>query len=146
MKAEPETLRLAEHIKAGLSETAWEGIHRWFWRAKIQAIEKADISEIDLAGLPNADDGYMMPFIEVFPSGLSLDFAYEGAAWVADEQYCVRPGCKCTGLVLTFLQLTDAARRKITWLRDAPAIHHNYRSQATRTMEAGRGKPSCLPG
>ena len=137
LKADAETLRLAEFIQAGLSERAWEELHRWFWTAKIRAIETAEVSEIDLTGLPSAADGLMMPFVEMFPLGLSLYFTYEGASWAGDEQYCVQPGCKCTGLVLTFLQLTDAEGRKIPALRDTPALRYDYRSQATRELKPG---------
>ena len=137
LQAAPETLRLSKLVSAQLSETAWEDLHRWFWTAKIQAIETAEVSEIDITHLPNAGDGHMIPFVEVFPLGLSLNYTFEKAAWAADEQYCVQPKCPCTDLVLSFLMLKDAAGRKITSLRDLPAIRYDYRSQATRQLAPG---------
>ncbi len=86
LQADAETLRLAELVSSRLGETAWEDLHRWFWTAKTQAIETAEVDEIDIADLPSADDGHMIPFIEVFPLGLSLNFTFENAAWAADEQ------------------------------------------------------------
>ncbi|MGO9202928.1 MAG: YecA family protein [Limisphaerales bacterium] len=137
LQADPETLRLAELVSTRLGHTAWEDLHRWFWTAKIQAIETAEVSEIDIVGLPNADDGHLIPFIEVFPLGLSLNFTFENAAWAADEAYCVQPDCRCTEMVLSFFLLREAAGRRATSLRDVPAIRYNYRSQAIRELAPG---------
>jgi hypothetical protein len=137
LKADLETLRLAELISTRLADAAWEELHRWFWIAKIEAIETAEVSEIDIADLPNADDGHMVPFIEVFPLGLSLNFTFANAAWAADEAYCVQPGCDCTQGVLSFLQLKDAAGRVATSLHGVPALRYNYRSQTARQLAAG---------
>jgi len=137
LKADLVTRRLAELILTRLSETAWEDLLRWFWTAKIQAIETAEVSEIDIADLPDADAGRMIPFVEVFPLGLSLNFTFAQADWAADEQYCVQPGCDCTGLVLSFLQLRDAAGRTTKSLRDVPAVRYDYRSQASCELAPG---------
>jgi hypothetical protein len=137
LKADRETLRLAEVISTRLGAAAWEDLHRWFWTAKIEAIETAEVSGIDIADLPNADDGHLIPFVEVFPLGLSLNFPFENAAWAADEQYCVQPGCGCTQTVLSFLQLRDAAGRETTSLRNVPALRYDYRSQATCELAPG---------
>jgi len=55
-------LRLAEVISTRLADAAWEDLHRWFWTARIEAIETAEASEIGIADLPNADDGHHDPF------------------------------------------------------------------------------------
>ena len=86
LKADPETLRQAEVISKQMASTAWDELDRWFWTAKIEAIETAEVADIDINDLPNADDGHLVPFIEVFPLGLSLNFTFEKAAWAADEQ------------------------------------------------------------
>ena len=137
LKADPETFLLADVISTRLADTAWEELHRWFWTAKIEAIETAKVAEIDITDLPNADDGHMIPFIEVFPLGLSLNFTFENGVWAADEQYCVQPGCGCTEIVLSFLHLKDAAGRKTALLRVVPARRYNYRSQASRELAPG---------
>ncbi len=138
LKADPETLSLAEIIGASLTERAWEELHRWFWTAKIQVIEAADVAKIDLTNLPDAEDGLMIPFVKVFPLGLSLHCTFENGCWAADEQYCVHPGCDCAQAVLSFLKLKDATGRKITSLRNVPALRYNYRSQATQELAVGR--------
>ena len=144
LKAEPETLKLAEFIGTRLGDQAWEELHRWFWSAKIKAIETADLSQIDITDLPNADDGHMIPFIEVFPLGLSLNFIFEQSDWAADEAYCVQPGCECTQTVIYFLKLRDASGKKAAALRDVPAIRYNYRSQAIEVLAPGpAGTPSA---
>jgi len=142
LKADPETLRQAEVISKQMAARAWEELDRWFWTAKIEAIETAEVAEIDIHGLPNADDGHLVPFTEVFPLGLSLNFTFEKAAWAADEQYCVQPRCRCTEIVLSFLQLKDATGRRTTSLRDVPALRYDYRSHTSRHLAPG---PSITP-
>jgi hypothetical protein len=137
LKADPETLRQAEVISKQMAARAWEELDRWFWTAKIEAIETAEVAEIDIHGLPNADDGHLVPFTEVFPLGLSLNFTFEKAAWAADEQYCVQPRCRCTEIVLSFLQLKDATGRRTTSLRDVPALRYDYRAHTSRHLAPG---------
>jgi len=142
LKTDPETLRQAEVISKQMAAMAWEELDRWFWTAKIEAIETAEVAEIDIHGLPNADDGHLVPFTEVFPLGLSLNFTFEKAAWAADEQYCVQPRCRCTEIVLSFLQLKDATGRRTTSLRDVPALRYDYRAHTSRHLAPG---PSGTP-
>ena len=142
LKADPETLRQAEVISKQMAARAWEELDRWFWTAKIEAIETAEVAEIDIHGLPNADDGHLVPFTEVFPLGLSLNFTFEKAAWAADERSCVQPRCRCTEIVLSFLQLKDATGRRTTSLRDVPALRYDYRSHTSRHLAPG---PSRTP-
>jgi len=48
-------LRLAEVISTRLADAAWEDLHRWFWTARIEAIETAEVSEIGIAFLQLKD-------------------------------------------------------------------------------------------
>jgi hypothetical protein len=66
LKADPETLHQAEVISKQMASTAWDELDHWFWTAKIEAIERAEVAAIDINDLPNADDGHLVPFIEVF--------------------------------------------------------------------------------
>jgi hypothetical protein len=143
LKADAETLHLSKIVSTGLTDVAWDELHDWFWSAKIEVIQTADIAKIDITDLPHADDGHMVPFVEVFPLGLSLNFQFENASWAADEQYCVQPGCGCTQAALSFLQLKDATGKKTTSLRDAPTLRYDYRSQASQElMPARAGMPA----
>jgi len=142
LKADPAALHQAEVISKQMASTAWDELDHWFWTAKIEAIERAEVAAIDINDLPNADDGHLVPFIEVFPLGLSLNFTFEKAAWAADEQYCVQPRCRCTKIVLSFLQLKDATGRRTTSLRDVPALRYDYRAHTSRHLAPG---PSGTP-
>jgi hypothetical protein len=79
----------------------------------------------------------MVPFVEVFPLGLSLNFTFESAAWAADEQYCVQPKRTCTELVLSFLQLKDSGGTVATTVENVPACRYNYRSRALDMLVPG---------
>lgn len=132
-----EISRLAEFVRTRLDENAWDELLKWFWTAKIQSIEKSDPSEIEIDGLPEAENGEMVPFVEVFPLGLSLNFTFENAAWAAGEQYCVQPECTCRDLVLCFLQLKDPAGTVATTVQNVPACRYNYRSRALNVLAPG---------
>ena len=138
LQADPEALRLSEVVSTGLSKAAWDELERWFWTAKIESIEGADASEIDISHLPNADDGLTIPFTDVFPLGTSLHFEFDGSSWAADEQFCVRPGCRCANAVLSFLRLKDAAGRQYTSFRNVPVIRYDYRTRDSEELERGQ--------
>jgi len=137
LNEDPKTLRLAQLMTEQMTDAVWEELHRWFWTAKIEAIEAAEIDDIDLTDLPDASDGHMIPFVEVFPCGLSLNFTLEQAVWAADEQYCVQLRCKCTQSVLSFLQVKDAAGQRITSLHEVPALCYDYRSRTSQQLTPG---------
>ena len=139
----PESLRLAEIIRAELTDADQQQLREWFLAAKLAIIQATPASEIDITNLPNADDGKMIGFVDVFPCGLALNFNWNNEAWAVDEQYCVQPGCKCKETVLSFLKLMDAAGHKTTALRKTPAIRYSYYSQASKPVARGpAGSPS----
>ena len=139
----PESLRLAEIIRAELTEADERRLREWFLAAKLDIIQTTPASELDITNLPDADDGKMIGFVDVFPCGLALNFNWNNEAWAVDEQYCVQPGCKCKETVLSFLKLMDAAGHKTTEIRDTPALRYNYLTQASKPVAHGAaGSPS----
>jgi hypothetical protein len=137
LKADPETLRLANHLLPRVSDASWQQLHDWFWAAKIEAIERADLADADINDLPDASDGLMVPFVEVFPLGLSLYFEFENALWGGDESYCVQQDCSCTQIVLLFPKFKDADGTVATSLGNLPALRYDYRSHATELLNPG---------
>ena len=139
----PELLRLAEIIRAELTEADQQQLREWFLAVKLASIQTTPTSEIDITDLPDADDGRMIGFVDVFPCGLALNFTSNNEAWAVDEQYCAQPGCHCQETVLSFLKLMDASGRKITVIQDTPSLRYNYRSEAAKPVVRGpAGSPS----
>ena len=57
LKADPKTLRRAKVMSEQMTSLAWEELHRWFWTAKIEAIETAEVADIDIHDLPTPTMG-----------------------------------------------------------------------------------------
>jgi hypothetical protein len=146
LEKEPESLRLAEIIRAGLTEADERQLREWFLAAKLATIQTTPPSEIDITNLPDADDGQMIGFVDVFPCGLALNFTWNNETWAVDEQYCVQPGCKCKETVLSFLKLIDAAGQKTTEIKDPPALRYNYHTQASKPVATGAAGSPSLDG
>jgi hypothetical protein len=143
---EPDALRLAEILRTELTEADQQKLREWFFAAKLVCIQTTPIAEMDMTNLPDADDGKMISFIEVFPLGLALNFTWNQEAWAVDEQYCVKPGCNCQEPVLTFLKLRDAAGRKTTRIKNPPALRYDYQAQTFKPLAAGAAGSPALAG
>ena len=146
VEKEPESLRLAKIIGAELTEADQQQLREWFLAVKLAIIQTTPASEIDITNLPDADDGQMIGFVDVFPFGLALNFTWNNEAWAVDEQYCVQPGCKCKETVLSFLKLMDAAGRKTIKIEDPPAVRYNYHTQASKPVATGAAGSPALDG
>ena len=143
LEKEPESLRLAEILRAELTEADQQQLREWFLAVKVASIQTTPAAEIDITNLPDADDGKMIGFVDVFPCGLALNFTWNNEAWAVDEQYCVQPGCKCKETVLSFLKLMDATGKKTTVIQDTPSLRYNYHTQASKPVAHGpAGSPS----
>jgi len=132
-----ETLRFAEVVRTKLTDAAWGQLYQWFCAAKLEVIQTAKVEEIETNHLPNADDGQMIGFVDVFPLGLALYFPFGNEHWAVDEQYCVQSGCPCTETVLSFLQYEHSTGRNIVHLPNGPALRYNYRSHVASKVEPG---------
>jgi hypothetical protein len=146
LEQEPESLRLAEILRAELTEVDQQRLRAWFLAEKLVCIQTTPVSEIDITDLPDADYGAMIGFVDVFPCGLALNFTWNKEAWAVDEQYCVQPGCDCKETVLSFLKLTDAAGQKATDIKDPPALRYNYHTQASKPVATGAAGSPSLDG
>lgn len=146
-KNDPECQRLAKTIKEQLTEADQQRLRGWYLAEKLELIQTTPVSHIDIADLPDADGGKMIGFVDVFPCGLALDFAFENDVWAVDEQYCVQPDCRCQDTVLSFLKLMDAAGKKTKVVRNPPAIGYNYRTHELRQVApvpSGSPPPDAL--
>jgi hypothetical protein len=139
-----KSLRLAEVIRAGLTEEDQQQLREWYLAEKMRLIHATSLGKTDLTGLPDASDGAMVAFVDVFPLGLALYFNWNQEIWTVFEQYCVQPDCDCKETMLSFIKVKDAEGRKITEAPAPPTLRHNYRTNATRPEpDWPEGRPSA---
>lgn len=146
LEQDPTSLRRAEIIRAELTEADERQLREWFLTTKLAIIQTTPAAEFDITNLPDADDGKMIGFVDVFPCGLALNFTWNHEGWAVDEQYCVQPGCKCKETVLSFLKLIDATGQKTTEIKDPPALRYNYHTQASKLVARGSAGSPSLDG
>ena len=146
LEQDSTSLRLAEILRAELTEAEQQQLREWFLAVKLAIIQTTPAAEIDITNLPDADDGQMVGFVDVFPFGLALNFTWNNEAWAVDEQYCVQLGCECKETVLSFLKLMDAAGQKTTEIKDPPALRYNYHTQASKPVATGAAGSPSLDG
>jgi len=141
-ESDPELRRLAEVVRAELTDADRQRLREWYMAAKLDLILNMPVAHIGIEDLPNADRGEMIGFVDVFPvGGLALNFRHNNEAWAVDEQYCVQPECRCSETVLSFFRLIDAEGRKTECIRQAPTLRYDYLSEATETVERPPGMP-----
>jgi hypothetical protein len=142
LEKDPESFRLGDILSAELTEELRLQMREWFLSTTVAVIQATPIDEFDISGLPDATDGQMIGFVDIFPCGLALNFTWNSEFWAVDEQYCVQSRCTCKETILSFLKLMDAEGNKATSIRGAPALRYNYATHATNTMARG---PSGSP-
>jgi len=60
LEREPESMRLAGDLAAALTPNDWERLYQWLRVSKLEIIEKASSSNVDVRRLPDSADGRMV--------------------------------------------------------------------------------------
>jgi hypothetical protein len=142
LEKDPGSLRLGEILSAELTEDLRFQLREWFLSRKLAVIQTTPLDELDISSLPDATDGQMIGFVDIFPCGLALNFIWNSEFWAVDELYCVQSHCTCKETILSFLKLLDADGNKAASLEDTPALRYNYATHATSNIARG---PSGSP-
>ena len=137
LKEKADSIRLSNDISTALTGEDWAQLYQWMRMSKLTVIQATPLEQIDIRNLPNASDGPLVPFNEVFPWGLYFYFQMHNEIWVAEEHYCVQPECECREIILSFLKLRDAAGVLAKHLENAPAIRYDYRRETAEERSAG---------
>jgi len=112
-------LPLARAVVAGMRPDQWRRMRALFTAGKRRAMEETDLDSLDVVFPPGVvDEGLMVAYDEVFPFAEQLVFSVEDQRWLADDQYCVQPGCRCGEVVFAFFSLA-AAPESVT---DEPGV------------------------
>lgn len=124
----PESAALGRAFVAEADAEEWKWLSDLFRSTKKTQMENVDLEtlKVDLPARVKAAGAQLLPYSAIFPWTDSFRFAYAGAEWFADDQYCVRPGCECTEAGLAFYCATAEGVEPREPLRCAVFLHLDY--------------------
>jgi hypothetical protein len=134
-----EATRLGQAVLAALTEEDRIRLNAWVNVQKRALLRQVATGDLDCSALPDASDGLMIPFVEVFPWELAHYFEIGGEVWASDDQHCVNPVCDCTDVFLSFYRLQDASGIATKKIEDSPTVLYDYKSGEFRVEHPGSG-------
>jgi len=148
VQSSSEGIALGEAFIAETRSEDWQWLESLFLTSKRRQMETMDLDTLD-AQLPDdvmAGNGTMVGYAEIFPWAAAFEFTREGQQWVVDDHYCVRPGCTCTEIALSFFCLSDNGRSSPKRRRCLMALFYDYRDATfeVKTMRRGTPTPELL--
>ena len=98
---------LGERLAAELTAGEWESLQAIFMAQKAHIIESASLRDerfpFDFRSIESTS--VLVPYTECFPFRPSLPVVVAGTRYVVDDQYCVRVGCDCADVTVSFYPL-----------------------------------------
>jgi hypothetical protein len=141
VRPSPQSLALARAVVEEMQPPEWEWLRRLFLAAKRRQMETMDLDTLHVNFPPEvmAGEGSMVGYAEVFPWAEAFEFSLGGDRWLADNQYCVQPGCDCTKTALAFFHVPKDAPARPGPLAYDIFLRHDY---VRGTIEVVEAKPS----
>jgi hypothetical protein len=91
---------LARAVASEITHADWAFLWRYYFALKVVYTEHADLDKIEASFPPNAGEGGMVGYYETLPFARPVSFTAAEKEWVFDDQYCLRPDCRCRAAVL----------------------------------------------
>ncbi len=148
---EPRKARSRESISFGRAFAAELTAVQWTWlydrlRSYKQFLtERADLDTLrfELPDEVRSGKSSLLAYGDVFPWAAPLTCQCGQAAWIADDEYCIRPGCTCTEAVLSFLLLPPVAGALERPVRPNLIVRFDYERGTYETLERSPSAPGA---
>ena len=101
----PEEEALGQAFIAEAQSAEWKWLWERFLAFKREQMETMNLDTLEVRFPDDAMDGGMIGYAELFPWARQLNFTIDGEEWSADDQYCIRLGCKCKQSGLSFVRV-----------------------------------------
>lgn len=110
-----ENRELGREVAQELTEEDWLELWKILYHRKAGQIRKADLNTRDIV-FPRevAREGKMVGYKEIFPLAPGFPFEMDGRKYIADDMYCVQPGCDCRQAVLAVLSVNNDGDMSVT--------------------------------
>jgi len=95
-------------VAASLDSEQWRWLRQWLTQEKRKQMQGVDLGSLDISFEPAVlAEGALVGYSEVFPFAEQPCIETDSGKWIVDDQYCIRPGCRCADCVLSFFPLPD---------------------------------------
>ena len=141
----PDSDALARAVAAEMQEQDWQRLVDVFLTIKRRVMKTMDINAVRAQFPPGTQGskGAMVGYAEIFPWADPFAFHLGNTRWVADDMYCVRPGCGCSSSALTFFQMSEKdSHRTVRGVPPRLALYYYYDSGRIELMDQEAGNPA----
>ena len=144
-QSSPEGVALAGAVVAEMPPAGWERLTQLFLTVKRRQMERMDLEALHVS-FPREvmeGNGSMVGYAEMFPWSDPFAFTRADTRWMADDQYCVQPGCECTKTALAFYRMTAPAVPPGQPAESQVFLWHDYTCGKTEVVETRPDGPSA---
>jgi hypothetical protein len=142
----PDSETLARAVTAEMQEPDWQRLADLFLSTKRRVMKTMDVDGVRAQFPPGTrgKKGAMVGYVEIFPWADALGFPLDNARWMADDMYCVRPGCGCSVSALTFIQMPEKGSNLAHGSVSSPtlSLYYYYDSGRIELIDQKPGSPA----
>lgn len=133
---------ITDGLISRFDEDDWKLLWDAFGNIKLEMTENLDYSQTH-ASFPMAADietyGELVPYSMILPNGRKFHIGDQRECVLLDEQYCLKRGCDCDRVNVSFLPIENGRQKK----GEVPGFDLQYRSGETENIRESKllGKP-----
>jgi len=140
-----EASSLAETMTVEMLEEDWDELYRHLVGVKRSQMDEMDCNTLKATFPPEIMSGSasMVAYGEIFPFSDTFAFVLDDDRWLADDQYCVNPECRCEDLILTFFTIPDGPEPPVVEItEEMPHVLYAYKRHTSKVLPSKySGKP-----
>ncbi len=135
----PESLAFGSAVAAELGDPDWLALADYLRKAKDRHFRDSAGPEGAFPAEVLSGEVSMVGYSEIFPRASAFVLQIDSDNWLADDQYCVNPECRCREALLSFISLTGDTPPEN--LPEAPAAFYDYRRAKFVPANQPSGQP-----
>ncbi len=120
-----ESLAFGAAVAAELGDADWLFLSDYLCDAKERGLRRPTGKPGEFPEEVVSGEVTMAGYAEIFPDANPIGFKFESADWLADDQYCINPRCRCREALLSFISLP--ALKASGNIADGPAAFFDYK-------------------
>jgi hypothetical protein len=126
---------LTRAVMSEITDEQWHYLWSCFFGLKTMFTENANLDDVEADFPRDASEGCMVGYHEILPFARPVDFTEGQQTWAFDDQYCLRPDCKCRAAVVQCF-LISPAKNPTKPKGPILSIRYQYDTQRFEVLEA----------